>query len=114
MTYDQLVAIQNWMSLVFLVFIAAGALYLIAGMISPSFVRAPGRGRVILKTLLIWTIGAGALAGTIAYTHSHENGPHSVKGYIEDYFKQQCAEGADLPACREGSGAPVTAPPAAR
>ena len=29
--------------------------------------------------------------GVIAYTHSQPDGPHSAKGYINDYFAEQGA-----------------------
>lgn len=114
MTSEQLRLLQNWMSVVFLAALVIGALVLLAGMIKPSWVGAAGRGRVVLRSLGIWLIGTALMAGTIAYTHNHENGPHSVKRYIDTYFKEQCAQGADLPSCKTqeqpASAAPVVAP----
>lgn len=106
MTHDQLIQLQNWASLAFLIFLGAGVLHLLLGLISPAWVGRKGRGTVLLMTLATWLAGAAIWAGTIAYTHSHPKGPHSAKGYIEDYFADQCARGADLPACK-----PATAPP---
>jgi hypothetical protein len=101
MTSEQLSLLQNWMSVVFLAALVIGLLVLLIGMLKPAWVGAAGRGRVILRSLGIWLIGTALMAGTIAYTHSHENGPHSVKRYIDTYFKEQCAQGTDLPGCKQ-------------
>ena len=110
MTSEQLSLLQNWMSVVFLAALVIGALVLLVGLIKPSWVGVPGRGRVILRSLGIWLIGTALMVGTIAYTHSHENGPHSVTRYIDSYFKEQCAQGADLPACRRDMPSSGAAP----
>ncbi len=110
MTHDQLIALQNAMSGLFIVMLGAGALYLVLGLIGPAHVGAASRGRVVLRTLAVWFLAAASLAGTLAYTHSHPNGPHSVTRYIDDYFKDQCAEGTDLPACKDGASAAPAAP----
>ncbi len=109
MTHDQLILLQSAMWLLFLAMFAIATAYLLAGLIKPAWVGTASRLRVVGRTLFIWFIGAAALAGTIAFTHSHPNGPHSVTRYIDDYFKEQCAQGADLPACKDNAAAPDTA-----
>lgn len=111
MTLDQLVFLQNVASLVFVVCLGIGALYLVAGLIRPAWVSRKGRGSVVLRTLLLWATGLAVLGGTIGYTHSHPNGPHALSGYLDRYFAEECAKGADIPACNEQpAAAPAPAP----
>lgn len=101
MTSEQLAQLQGFGSLIFLICLAVGLLHLLVGLVRPHLVWRKGRGGVVLVTLAMWLFGFLTAAGTVAYTHSHPNGPHAVQGYIDDYFKEQCAQGADLPACKE-------------
>lgn len=100
MTYEQLIQLQDWARLIFLLCIAAGAIHLLLGLVRPIWVKRAGRGGVVLVTLGIWLAGLAVFAGAIGYTHSHPNGPHALKGYLDEYFAEQCAQGADLPACK--------------
>lgn len=110
MTYDQLIFLQGVAALICLGLLGLGALYLLIGLISPASARARSRWRVFGRTVVAWLLGVVIYAGTVAYTHSHPEGPHSVKRYINDYFEEQCAQGADLPACKKTDPAPGTAP----
>lgn len=116
MSYEQLIALQGYAAIFLLICLVAGALFFLFGLIKPAWVRRGGRGSVVLVSIGIWLLGIVAYAGTVGYTHSHPNGPHSAKRYIDDYFAEQCAQGADLPACRKDaiappeSAAPATSP----
>ena len=113
MTYEQLIQLQNWASLIFLILLGTGAIQFVVGLIRPAWVRRAGRGTVILTTLGIWIVGFAIWAGAVGYTHSHPNGPHSVTRYIDEYFAEQCANGADLPACHKAGPAEASQPAAA-
>jgi hypothetical protein len=113
MTSKQLALMQDIGSVVFLLCLVLGALHLIAGLIRPRLVWRKGRGGVVLVSLAAWLFGLVTYGGIIAYTHSHPNGPHALKGYLDDYFAEQCAQGADLPACKQDGTADATQPPAA-
>jgi hypothetical protein len=66
-------------------------LYLVAGLVRPSWAFAPSRGTVVLRSGLAMVFAAVLFIGVIAYTHSQPDGPHSAKGYIDDYFAEQGA-----------------------
>lgn len=101
MTYDQLIQLQSWATLVFFLCLFVGAIHLLAGLIKPTWVRRAGRGGVVLVSLMVWIAGLLIWGGIIGYTHSHPEGPHSLHRYLDDYFAEQCAQGADLPACKK-------------
>lgn len=107
MTSEQLAHLQTVAALILLLCVGIGAIYLLAGLVRPGWVWRKGRGSVVLVSIGLWLLGLATYAGIIGYTHSHPNGPHAVKGYIEDYFAEQCAQGADLPACKK-DGASAT------
>lgn len=113
MTSEQLSFFQHIMGGVMLVLLAIAALMFVLGLIRPAWVRAKSRWRAVGRALLTALLGVVVYAGAIIYTHSHPNGPHAVTGYIEDYFAEQCAQGADLPACKKeaapqaGAGSPA-------
>lgn len=100
MTYEQLIQLQGIAAIVCLLAIAIGAVHLIAGLIKPAWVRRRGRAGVVLVSLAICLFGVISYAGTIGYTHSQPEGPHSLHRYLDDYFAEQCAQGADIPACK--------------
>jgi hypothetical protein len=104
LTLAQLEFLQGIAALIFLVCLGLGALYLIAGLIRPAWVRRSKRRWVVVTTLVVWVLGLATYLGAIAFTHSHPNGPHAFKGYWESYVDQMCAQGQDIPACREGAG----------
>jgi hypothetical protein len=106
---EQLGLIQGAAALLFLVCLGGGALYLLAGLIQPAWVLREKRRWVAVTALCVWLIGAAAQLGAIAFTHSHPNGPHAFKGYFDRYIAEECAKGADLPACRQQ---PAAAPEA--
>lgn len=105
MTSEQLSFLQHMMGGVMLMLLAVAALMLVLGLVRPAWVRAASRWRAAGRALLIGLLGVVLYAGTIIYTHSHPEGPHAVKGYIEDYFAEQCAQGADLPSCKDAGAA---------
>ncbi len=108
---DQLKMIQGAAALFCLLCLGGGALYLLAGLIRPAWVRRTKRRWVAATTLAVWLLGMGTYIGAIAFTHGHPNGPHAFKGYWERYIEELCAEGQDIPACREqGTGAAGAAP----
>lgn len=108
MTYEQLIQLQGVAAIVCLLALLIGALHLLAGLIKPAWVRRRGRVGVALVSLAVWLFGIAVYAGTIGYTHSQPEGPHSLHRYLDDYFAEQCAQGADIPACKTPtqSGAP--------
>lgn len=113
MTSEQLAHLQDGAYLFLLFCFAAGVIHLVLGLMRPGLVWRRGRGGVVGYTLGIWLLGVLAWAGTIGFTHSHPNGPHALKGYLDDYFAEECAKGADLPACKKDGGTPAAAPTAA-
>lgn len=100
MTSEQLAQLQDFGAVLFLLCLILAAVQLLVGLVRPSWVWRKGRGGVVLVSLTLGLLGVLAYAGIIGYTHSHPNGPHSMKGYLEDYVTEQCAQGADLPACK--------------
>ena len=100
MTYEQLIQLQGIAAIVCLLALAIGAVHLIAGLIKPGWGRRRGRGGVALVSLAVWIFGIAVYAATIGYTHSQPEGPHSLHRYMDDYFAEQCAQGADIPACK--------------
>ena len=106
MTLEQLVFLQHIMGGVMLLLLGLAVLNLVLGLIRPAWTKAASRGRVVVRSLLTGLLGVALYAGTIFYTHSHPNGPHAVKGYIDSYFAEQCAQGADLSACKDGAASP--------
>ena len=73
------------------VIVGLALLYLVAGLASPSWAFASGRGSVVLRAGLAMVFAAALFIGVIAYTHSQPDGPHSAEGYINDYFAGQAA-----------------------
>ena len=71
------------------VIVGLALLYLFAGLVSPSWAFAPGRGAVVLRAGLAMVFAAALFIGVIVYTHSQPDGPHSAQGYINDYFARQ-------------------------
>jgi hypothetical protein len=117
MTYEQLNQLQDAATLTAKLFLAVGAIHLALGLLRPGWVGRKRRGTVVLLTLGVWLAGLAVWGGTIGYTHSHPNGPHAVTGYLERYFAEECAKGADLPACKNDGAAakgPGTGGPAAQ
>lgn len=90
---------------IFILSFIGGTLYLIAGMLRPAWVGRSQRRWVAAWTLSVWFLGFGIYVATLAFTHSHPNGPHAFNGYLERYVAERCARGDDLPACREGGNA---------
>jgi hypothetical protein len=114
---EQLSVIQGAGALVFLFCLGAGGLYLVLGLIRPSWVWREKRRWVVLTSLGLWLVGIGTYVGVIAFTHAHPNGPHSFTRYFENYIAEQCAAGADLPGCKDrappagsSESAPATQP----
>lgn len=66
-------------------------LYLVVGLARPAWALAGGRGAVVLRSGAAMVFAAVLFIGGIAYTHSQPDGPHSVEGYINDYFAEQGA-----------------------
>jgi hypothetical protein len=73
------------------IIVVLAVLYLVAGLVRPSWAFAPGRGAVVLRSGLAVVFAVVLFAGVIAYTHSQPDGPHSAQGYINDYFAEQGA-----------------------
>ena len=63
--------------------------YLVLGLFSPSLVRAAGRGRVVLRSVLGVFLALVLYVGVIVYTHMQPDGPHSVQGYINSHDWEQ-------------------------
>jgi hypothetical protein len=66
-------------------------LYLVVGLARPAWAFARGRGAVVLRSGLAMVFATILFIGVIAYTHAQPDGPHSVEGYINDYFAEQGA-----------------------
>ena len=86
--YDRMIESSELASTII---VGLALLYLVAGPATPSWAFAWGRGAVVLRSGLAMAFAAVLLIGVIAYTHSQPDGPHSAKGYIDDYFAEQGA-----------------------
>lgn len=90
--------IENTHALAAIVFLLA-VLYLIIGLVRPSWAGARGRGSVVLRSVLGIFLSIGLFVGVIVYTHMQPDGPHSIEGYIRDYdWEQHRAERGEQPA----------------
>lgn len=101
LTYEQLAGIQN------LGFAIAGgiliitAIYFVLGMFSPGRFGARGRLSILGRSLGMIILAFSLAAGVVFFTHSHENGSHAFKGYLDDFIRHECQDGRDLPACKD-------------
>lgn len=84
--YDSL--IHNTHAIASIIFIFA-VLYLVLGLIRPSWAGASGRGAVVLRSLLGVLLAIGLAIGVIVYTHMQPDGPHSIDTYIKNYDWEQ-------------------------
>jgi hypothetical protein len=93
MSYDNLMRVQFGGEVVLAACLLTGAVILIAGLISPRLIGLSGRGWVILTSLALWLVGIGAWVGSVAYTHSQPNGPHSMESYLDGETAIGCVSG---------------------
>lgn len=93
MTYDTLILIQTVAQGFFLLCVVFGAVYLIAGLIKPAWVRMKKRHWIVGRTLLVWIVGLMTVLAAIFYTHSHPLGPHAFNSYMKGYIAAECAAG---------------------
>jgi hypothetical protein len=84
--YDGL--IQNT-HLVATIIFALAVLYLVLGLAQPAWAGAPGRGTVVLRSMLAVLLAVGLAIGVIAYTHMQPDGPHSFDSYMKDFNPEQ-------------------------
>lgn len=101
LTYDQLAAIQIGAQAIAGAMLIIAAIYLVLGLISPSRLGVIKRRWIVLRSFGIVVLALALVAGTLFFTHSHANGPHAFKGYLEDYIRHECRDGKDLPACKD-------------
>lgn len=121
MSYQNLVLLQDIAKTIAALCFLGGLGFLIAGLIRTRWVRLSKRIWVVLITLAVWTLGFAIFGGTIFYTHSQPNGPHSFTSYMDgmtakmcitrpkldicEELKQKCATGDDThPSCRIMAG----------
>ncbi|MEI9901653.1 MAG: hypothetical protein WDN31_17810 [Hyphomicrobium sp.] len=71
-----------------IIFVLA-VIYLLVGLVSPSWAGAAGRGSVVLRSTLGIFLAIGLGVGVIVYTHMQPDGPHSVDTYIKNYDWEQ-------------------------
>ena len=83
--YDRMIESSELASTII---VGLAVLYLVAGLASPAWAFAPGRGAVVLRSGLAMVFAAVLFVAVIAYTHSQPDGPHSAEGYINDYFAE--------------------------
>jgi hypothetical protein len=84
--YDAL--IQNTSVAVVAAFVVA-LLYLLIGLMRPSWAWASKRRWVLLRAVGLMLVAVAGYIGVIAYTHAQPDGPHSIKGYIDDVPPEQ-------------------------
>lgn len=101
MTYDTLVLLQDVAKLFFTVCVIGGLIYLAAGLAKPSWLGLTRRRLAVLRALGFWLLGFVVVAGTLVYTHSHPNGPHSFKNYMKLAAAKDCAHGKQTEICEE-------------
>jgi hypothetical protein len=92
--YDRIIESSELASTII---VGLALLYLVAGLASPSWAFARGRGAVVLRSGLAMVFVAVLFIGVIAYTHSQPDGPHSAEGYINDYFAGQAPPAQPAP-----------------
>jgi hypothetical protein len=64
-------------------------LYLLIGLIRPSWAWASKRRWVLVRAFSVMLIAVAGYVGVIAYTHAQPDGPHSIKGYLNDVPPEQ-------------------------
>ncbi len=101
MTYDTLVLLQDAAKLFFSVAVIGGLIYLVAGLARPSWLGLTRRRWAVLHALGVWLLGFVVVAGTLVYTHSHPNGPHSFRSYMKLAAAKDCARGKRTEICEE-------------
>jgi hypothetical protein len=84
--YDAL--IQNTSLVVVGAFLLA-LVYLLVGLIRPSWARASKRRWVLARAVCIMLLAVVGYVGVIAYTHAQPDGPHSIEGYLNDVPAEQ-------------------------
>ena len=99
MSYDNLMRLQNGAEILAPILLLGGLVFLIAGMIRPSWVRFSKRLWIVPLTLLIWIAAIAVYGGTIFFTHSQPNGPHSFFAYMDASTAMMCIKKPDLESC---------------
>lgn len=103
MTYEQLQWLQITADTLFNLCLLGGLIYLIIGLIRPSWVGMTKRRWIPLRALAIWLVGFLILAPITFYTHSHPMGLHSFNSYMASFAAKQCMAGAkaDIPVAQD-------------
>lgn len=68
--------------------VALALLYLVVGLIGPSWAWATKRRSVVLCSIAIILLAVVGFAGVIGYTLTLPDSPHSIDGYLKDFDKQ--------------------------
>lgn len=101
LTSDQLAFIQHLgFAIAGGIFIISG-LYVLIGLITPSRFGLEKRLSVLARGIAMVAFAFALAGGVVFFTHSHPNGPHSFKTYINDYIRKECRAGKDLPGCKD-------------
>jgi hypothetical protein len=101
MTYDTLILLQSGAKLFFSACLLGGLVYMVAGLFNPKWLGLTRRRWAVLRSLGVVLIGFIVMVGTIIYTHSHPNGPHSFANYLKLAAAKDCARGKQTQICEE-------------
>ncbi|MFA5900572.1 MAG: hypothetical protein WC829_15840 [Hyphomicrobium sp.] len=84
--YEGLTNVTHLIATIIFVF---ALIYLVLGIVRPSWAGAVSRGSVILRSVLGIFLAIGLAVGVVVYTHMQPDGPHSVNTYIKNYDWEQ-------------------------
>ena len=68
---------------------ALALLYLVVGLIRPSWAWATKRRSVVLRSIAIMLLAVVGFAGAIGYSLTFPDSPHSLERYLKDFDFQQ-------------------------
>lgn len=72
----------------FAVALALAALYLVVGLIRPSWARAAKRRSVVLRSLALIVLAGVGFVAVIGYTLMLPGSPQALDSYLKDFDKQ--------------------------
>lgn len=101
LTSEQLAIIQHGGHAISGAILIVALIYLTIGIVTPERLGHQKRWPIVGRTVGMIGLAFVLAVGVIFFTHSHPNGPHAFKGYMQDYVKHECLAGKDLPACQD-------------
>jgi hypothetical protein len=71
------------------VLLGLSLLYLLVGLVSPSWAWATKRRSVVLRSIGLMLVSLVGFAGVIGYSLTLPDSPHSIDRYLKDYDFEQ-------------------------